>query len=135
MHCRPPGGLQSTLAGGRTLLFNAYLPPRLSYSEWLSEVKLMSHLRSRLHPDLCVLLGDLNSTGAPGTPLASALGTHGSPATWHRLIPPANPTNFTTRHGTPRATAIDHIFAAGPIALHSHHVLPCHTPVQWGTGR
>ena len=63
--------------GGRALLFNVHLPPRLSYSEWVSEVKLMNHLRSRVRPDLCVLLGDLNSTGAPGTPLASALGALG----------------------------------------------------------
>ena len=87
----------------------------------------MNHLRSRLRPDLFVLLGDLNSTGAPGTPLASALGTHGSLSTWHRLSPPATPTNCTTGHGILRATAIHHIFAAGPIASHTHHVLPCHT--------
>ena len=42
-------------------------------------------------------------------------------------LPPATPTNFTTRHGSPRSTAIDHIFATGPIASHTHHVLPCHT--------
>ena len=113
--------------GGRALLFNAHLPPRLSYSEWVSEVKLMNHLRSRVRPDLCVLLGDLNSTGAPGTPLASALGALGPLSAWHRLVPPATPTNFTTRHGSPRSTAIDHIFATGPIASHTHHVLPCHT--------
>ena len=113
--------------GGRALLFNAHLPPRLSYSEWVSEVKLMNHLRSRMRPDLCILLGDLNSTGAPGTPLASALGALGPLSTWHRLVPPATPTNFTTRHGSPRCTAIDHIFATGPIASHAHHVLPCHT--------
>ena len=35
--------------------------------------------------------------------------------------------HFTTRHGSPRSTAIDHIFATGPIASHTHHVLPCHT--------
>ena len=113
--------------GGRALLFNAHLPPRLSYSEWVSEVKLMTHLRTRMRPDLCVLLGDLNSTGAPGTPLASALGALGPLSAWHRLIPPATPTNFTTRHGSPRSTTIDHIFATGPIASHAHHVLPCHT--------
>ena len=113
--------------GGRALLFNAHLPPRLSYSEWVSEVKLINHLRSRVRPDLCVLLGDLNSTGAPGTPLASALGALGPLSAWHRLVPPATPTNFTTRHGSPRSTAIDHIFATGPIASHTHHVLPCHT--------
>ena len=112
---------------GRALKFNAHLPPRLSYSEWVSEVKLMNHLRSRVRPDLCVLLGDLNSTGAPGTPLASALGALGPLSAWHRLVPPATPTNFTTRHGSPRSTAIDHIFATGPIASHTHHVLPCHT--------
>ena len=99
--------------GGRALLFNAHLPPRLSYSEWVSEVKLMNHLRSRIRPDLCVLLGDLNSTGTPGTPLASALGALGPLSAWHRLVPPATPTNFTTRHGSPRSTAIDHIFATG----------------------
>ena len=113
--------------GGRALLFNAHLPPRLSYSEWVSEVKLMNHLRSCIRPDLCVLLGDLNSTGAPGTPLVSALGALGPLSAWHRLVPPATPTNFTTRHGSPRSTAIDHIFATGPIASHTHHVLPCHT--------
>ena len=113
--------------GGRALLFNAHLPPRLSYSEWVSEVKLMNHLRSRVRPDLCVLLGDLNSSGAPGTPLASALGALGPLSAWHRLVPPATPTNFMTRHGSPRSTAIDHIFATGPIASHTHHVLPCHT--------
>ena len=113
--------------GGRALLFNAHLPPRLSYCEWVSEVKLMNHLRTRMRPDLCVLLGDLNSTGAPGTPLASALGALGPLSDWHRRVPPATPTNFTTRHGSPRSTAIDHIFATGPIASHAHHVLPCHT--------
>ena len=113
--------------GGRALLFNAHLPPRLSYSEWVSEVKLMNHLRSCIRPDLCVLLRDLNSTGAPGTPLASALGALGPLSAWHRLVPPATPTNFTTRHGSPRSTAIDHIFATGRIASHTHHVLPCHT--------
>ena len=87
----------------------------------------MNHLRSYIRPDLCVLLGDLNSTGAPGTPLASALGALGLLSAWHRLVPPATPTNFTTRHGSPRSTAIDHIFATGPIASHTHHVLPCHT--------
>ena len=87
----------------------------------------MNHLRSRVRPDLCVLLGHLNSTGAPGTPLASALGALGPLSAWHRLVPPATPTNFTTRHGSPRSTAIDHIFATGPIASHTHHVLPCHT--------
>ena len=87
----------------------------------------MNHLRSCIRPDLCVLLGDLNSTGAPGTPLASALGALGPLSAWHRLVPPATPTNFTTRHGSPRSTAIDHIFATGPIASHTHHVLPCHT--------
>ena len=113
--------------GGRALLFNAHLRPRLSYSDWLSEVKLMNHLRARMRSDLCVLLGDLNSTGAPGTPLASTFGALGPLSSWHRLIPPATPTNFTTRHGAPRATAIDHIFDSGPIASHTHHVLPCHT--------
>ena len=113
--------------GGRALLFNAHLPPRLSYSEWVSEVKLMNHLRTRMRPDLCVLLGGLKSTGAPGTPLASALGALGPLSAWHHLVPPATPTNFTTRHGAPRSTAIDHIFATGPIASHTHHVLPCHT--------
>ena len=112
---------------GRALLFNGHLPPRLSYAEWLSKVKLMNHLRARMRPDLCVLLGDLNSTGAPGTPLASALGALGPLSPWHRLIPPATPTTFTTRHSAPRSTAIDHIFASGPIASHTHHVLPCHT--------
>ena len=56
----------------------------------------MNHLRSRMRPNLCVLLGDLNSTGAPGTPLASALGALGPLSAWHRLVPPATPTNFTT---------------------------------------
>ena len=115
------------LLGGPALLFNAHLPPRLSYSEWVSEVKLMNHLCSCVLPDLCVLLGDLNSTGAPGTPLVSALGALGPLSAWHRLIPPATPTNFTTRHGSPRSTAIDHIFAIGPIASHTHHVLRRHT--------
>ena len=87
----------------------------------------MNHLRARMRLDLCVLLGDLNNTGAPGTPLASALGALGPLSAWHRLVPPATPTNFTTRHGPPRSTAIDHIFATGPIASHTHHVLPCHT--------
>ena len=125
-----PHWIASTVSlslGGRALLFNTHLPPRLSYSEWVSEVKLMNHLRSCIRPDLCVLLGDLNSTGAPGTPLASALGALGPLSAWHRLVPPATPTNFTTRHGSPRSTAIDHIFATGPIASHTHHVLPCHT--------
>ena len=113
--------------GGRALLFNAHLPPRLSYAEWLSEVKHMNHLRARMRPDLCVLLGSLNGTDAPDTPLASALGALGPLSSWHRLIPPATPTNFTHHHGAPRATAIDHIFASGPIASHTHHVIPRHT--------
>ena len=87
----------------------------------------MYRLRSCIRPDLCVLLGDLNSTGAPGTPLASALGALGPLSAWHCLVPPATPTNFTTHHGSPRSTAIDHILATGPIASHTHQVHPCHT--------
>ena len=113
--------------GGCALLVNAHLPSRRLYSEWVSEVKLMNHLRHRIRPDLCVLLGDLNSTGAPGTHFAFALRPLGPLSVWHRLIPPATPTNFTTRQGAPQSTAINHIFATGPIASHTHHVLPCHT--------
>ena len=105
--------------GGRALLFNAHLPPRLSYSEWVSEVKLMNHLRSRVRPDLCVLLGDLNSTGAPGTPLASALG---ATPPGHRILLAANP------------SGLSEVLIGHADALHVRPLLPdLHTAYAPGT--
>ena len=62
--------------------------------------------------------------GAPGTPLATALGTKGALTAWYRVLPPNCPTNFTRVAGLNRQTAIDHVFLRGDVTQADHEVVP-----------
>ena len=71
-----------------------------------------------------MMFANFNSTGAPGTPLVSALGPRGALHLWRLVLPLSMPTNFTTVAGQPRRTSIDHALLRGPILEASHEVIP-----------
>ena len=108
---------------GRILVCSVHLHPKIAYKEWIRQVRHMEQLRRDLQPDYSFLSGDLNSTDAPGTPLASSLSPSGALHSYLRVIPTGTPTNHTVVKGTPRATAIDHTFVHGPVAEAHHQLL------------
>ena len=109
---------------GRLLVCNVHLHPKITYKEWLRQLRHMDQLRRDLRPDFTYITGDFNSTDAPGAPLAQALRPGGTLSDYQRVIPSGTPTNHTVVLGRPRSTAIDHSFLHGPIAAAHHQLLP-----------
>ena len=108
---------------GRVLVCSVHLHPKITYKEWLRQVRHMEQLRRDLQPDYSILSGDPNATDAPGSPLASSLSPSGALRNYLRVIPTGTPTNHAVVKGTPRATAIDHAFIHGPVAEARHQLL------------
>ena len=109
---------------GRLLVCNVHLHPKISYKEWLRQVRHMDQLRRDLRPEFTYITGDFNSTDSPGAPLAQALRPGGTLGEYQRVTPPGTPTNHTVVLGRPRSTAIDHAFLHGPISSAHHQLLP-----------
>ena len=108
---------------GRLLVLDVHLHPKIPYREWLQQVRRMEQLRRDLQPSYTYLAGDLNATDAPGTPLPASLSQSGPLRDYLRVLPPGTTTNHTLVKGTPRATAIDHVFIHGPVAEARHQLL------------
>ena len=109
---------------GRLLVLNVHFHPKITYREWMQQVRRMEQLRRDLQPDYSFLSGDFNATDAPNTPLASALSPSGALHNYLRVLPTGTPTNHTIVEGARRATAIDHVFIHGPVAEARQQLLP-----------
>ena len=97
--------------------------PKISYREWLQQVRRVEQLQRDVQPSYTYLAGDLNAKDAQGTPLSLIPSQSGPLHGYHPVLPSGTTTNRTNVKGVHQATAIDLVFIHRRVADARHQLL------------